>query len=40
MMFGMFARAAARASTMSPRYADSAVIPIGAMPNGAAYSVP
>ena len=36
MIIGMFAAAAARASTRSPRYADSALMPIGAMPNGAA----
>ena len=40
MTIGMFAFAAARASTRSPRYAESALMPIGAMPNGAAYVWP
>ena len=35
-IIGTFAAAAARASTMSPRYAHSAADPNGGMPNGAA----
>jgi len=40
MMNGIPAAAAARASTTSPRYAESAVMPMGAMPNGAFHSRP
>src|SRR5215831_14117442 len=37
-IIGTFAAAAARASTMSPRYAHSAADPNGGMPNGAGRS--
>jgi hypothetical protein len=35
MIMGMLAAAAAFACTMSPRSAESALMPMGAMPNGA-----
>ncbi len=35
MIIGMLASAAARASTMSPRYAAMEVPPMGAIPKGA-----
>ncbi len=37
---GISARPAAVASTTSPRYAESAAMPMGAMPKGCAYSRP
>ncbi len=40
MIIGMSASPAAPASTRSPRYADSALMPIGAMPNADANSRP
>ena len=40
MIIGTFSCAAAFVSTRSPRYADSAQMPIGAMPNGADQVLP
>ena len=40
MIIGTPSAAAARACTRSPRYALSALMPIGAMPNGDAWRLP
>ena len=40
MIMGMFEAFAPRACTRSPRYADSALMPMGATPKGAEYSRP